>query len=69
MKIILFDIRDKIEDLEQQIYLAYSDGDYQRVSVLEKKLRKIRGPSTPRDHSSYEPYSLEGHVFIDDDEI
>lgn len=60
--------QDRIEDLEHQIYLAYAEGDYQQASQLEKALKKVRGHSMQmREHQS-EPYSLEGHVFVDDDE-
>ncbi|WP_086980674.1 hypothetical protein [Vibrio aphrogenes] len=60
-------VNDRIEDLEQQIYIAYAEGDYQQATQLEKKLKSIRGQSMQHQEHLSEPYSLEGHVFIDDD--
>ncbi|EOV0104034.1 hypothetical protein ABMX86_07475 [Vibrio vulnificus] len=36
-------IRDRIEALEQQIYVACSEGDYDTVNMLESKLERLRG--------------------------
>ncbi|HAS6346956.1 hypothetical protein LZU85_03205 [Vibrio sp. IRLE0018] len=36
-------IQDKIEALEQQIYVACSEGDYDTVNMLEGKLERLRG--------------------------
>lgn len=57
----------QIEDIEQQIYLAYSEGDYQLASNLERELKKYRQSSVDMRDKRSEPYSLEGHVFIDDE--
>lgn len=61
------DKRSQIDDLEQQIYLAYADGNYQQASQLERQLKKIRGQSFDMLERQSEPYSLEGHVYVDDD--
>ncbi|MFV0574491.1 MAG: hypothetical protein ACK5NC_03560 [Vibrio sp.] len=59
--------QSKIDDLEHQIYLAYAEGDYQQASQLEKQLKRIRGTSSQVKDQQSEPYSLEGHVYVDDD--
>jgi len=35
-------IRDKIEDLEQQIYVACSEGDYEQMDMLENQLDQLK---------------------------
>ncbi|MCW8332597.1 hypothetical protein [Vibrio paucivorans] len=35
-------IRDSIEALEQQIYIACSEGDYDTVNMLENQLEMLR---------------------------
>ncbi|SON51683.1 hypothetical protein [Vibrio tapetis] len=35
-------IRDKIEDLEQQIYVACSEGDYDQMDMLENQLDLLK---------------------------
>ncbi len=35
-------IRDSIEALEQQIYIACSEGDYDTVNMLETQLEDLR---------------------------
>lgn len=58
-------IRENIDALEQQIYIACSEGDYETVNMLEQKLERLRGKvEHPFDE---EPYSLEGRTFMDDD--
>ncbi|MCG3734543.1 hypothetical protein EXA23_09800 [Vibrio cincinnatiensis] len=58
-------IRDSIDALEQQIYVACSEGDYQTVNQLEKQLEQLRGEI---EHAfDDDPYALEGRTFIDDD--
>ena len=58
-------IRDNIDALEQQIYVACSEGDFQTVNYLEKQLEQLRGKM---EHTFDEdPYALEGRTFIDDD--
>lgn len=39
-------IQDSIEAIEQQIYVACSDGDYDKVTVLEHKLEHLRSLSS-----------------------
>lgn len=58
-------IRDSIDALEQQIYVACSEGDFQTVNHLEKKLEQLRGKMENQLHD--DPYALEGRTFIDDD--
>ena len=59
------DRREGIDVLEQQIYVAYSEGDYQTVNQLEKQLEQLRGKM---EHSfEYDPYALEGRIFMDDE--
>lgn len=58
-------IRDSIDALEQQIYVACSEGDFQTVNHLEKKLEQLRGKMESQLHD--DPYALEGRAFIDDD--
>ncbi|MCG3723964.1 hypothetical protein [Vibrio cincinnatiensis] len=58
-------IRDSIDALEQQIYVACSEGDYQTVNQLEQQLEQLRGEMEhPFDD---DPYALEGRTFLDDD--
>ncbi|NAW69615.1 hypothetical protein CAG54_08395 [Vibrio sp. V27_P1S3P104] len=58
-------IKDSIDVLEQQIYVACSEGDYQTVNQLEQQLEKLRGEMEyPLDD---DPYALEGRTFLDDD--
>ncbi len=35
-------IRDKIKDLEQQIYIACSEGDYEQMDMLENQLDQLK---------------------------
>lgn len=57
---------DRIEDIEQRIYLAYQEGNYQEAKSLEIKLSRLRGRSNLYDDQG--PYSLEGRTFWDDDQ-
>ncbi|MGF1687098.1 hypothetical protein L4C36_10425 [Photobacterium japonica] len=57
---------DRIEDIEQRIYLAYQEGDYQEAKSLEIKLNRLRGKFNTLDER--EPYSLEGRMFWDDEQ-
>ncbi|WP_070966582.1 hypothetical protein [Vibrio sonorensis] len=58
-------IRDSIEALEQQIYVACSEGDYDTVTMLEHQLESLRNKA---DHPfDDDPYAPEGKVFNDDD--
>ena len=36
-------IRDNIAAIEQQIYIACSEGDYEAVNMLENQLEYLRG--------------------------
>ncbi|MCG7587362.1 hypothetical protein [Photobacterium sp. OFAV2-7] len=55
---------DRIEDIEQLIYMAYQEGNYQEAKALEAKIKKLKGNSQLYDDN--EPYSIEGKVFIDE---
>lgn len=58
-------IRENIDVLEQQIYVACSEGDYETISALEKQLEYLRGKvEHPFDE---DPYALEGRTFQDGD--
>ncbi|MGD8110237.1 hypothetical protein ACQEXU_02745 [Vibrio sp. TRT 21S02] len=58
-------IRDSIEALEQQIYVACSEGDYDTVNMLENQLEMLRGKAEhPFDD---DPYAPEGKFYPDDD--
>ncbi|MCW8328640.1 hypothetical protein MD588_07445 [Photobacterium sp. SDRW27] len=55
---------DRIEDIEQQIYLAYQEGNYQEAKELEAKVQKLKKESHLYDDN--EPYSIEGKIFTDE---
>ncbi|MGF1732486.1 hypothetical protein [Photobacterium kasasachensis] len=55
---------DRIEDIEQLIYMAYQEGNYQEAKTLEAKVKRLKGNSHLYDDN--EPYSIEGKVFIDE---
>ncbi|SDH02011.1 hypothetical protein SAMN04488136_106150 [Vibrio xiamenensis] len=58
-------IRESIEALEQQIYIACSEGDYDTVNILENQLELLRGRAEhPFDD---DPYAPEGKMFKEDD--
>ncbi|MGF1758591.1 hypothetical protein L4D76_11720 [Photobacterium sagamiensis] len=57
-------LRARIEDIEQRMYMAYQEGDYEQAEELETQLRKVRGQHNLHDEK--EPYSLEGRSFSDD---
>jgi len=58
-------IRENIDALEQQIYIACSEGDYETMNMLEAQLEALRGKAEhPFDD---DPYSLEGRSYLDDD--
>lgn len=59
--------RDRIEDIEQRIFMAYQEGNYQEAKALEAKIKKLRGKSTINQYDERDPYSMEGKVFDDDD--
>ncbi|KLV10433.1 MULTISPECIES: hypothetical protein [Photobacterium] len=56
--------RDRIEDLEQRIYFAYQEGDYQQAKMLENEVKKLKGQKSLFD--SREPYSIEGRIYPDE---
>ncbi len=57
-------IRESMEALEQQIYVACSEGDYDTVNILENQLELLRGKAEhPFDD---DPYAPEGKAFLDD---
>ncbi|SJL83964.1 hypothetical protein [Vibrio palustris] len=59
-------IHDRIDSLEQDIYVACSEGDFNTAAQLEQKLERLRG------HVAHpfedDPYALEGRMFLDNDE-
>lgn len=58
-------IEDSIRALEQQIYVACSEGDYDTVQMLEHQLDRLRSKAShPFDD---DPYAPEGKLFPDDD--
>ena len=58
-------IQDSIKVLEQQIYVAWSEGDYDTIKMLEHQLESLRTQSEhPFDD---DPYAPEGKLFPEDD--
>ncbi|NOH61203.1 hypothetical protein [Vibrio sp. RE88] len=58
-------IRDSIRAIEQQIYVACSEGDYDTVQMLEHQLESLRGKAEhPFDD---DPYAPEGKIIPEDD--
>ncbi|KQA22976.1 hypothetical protein ACP45F_15775 [Vibrio metoecus] len=55
-------IRDRIETIEQEIYVACSEGDLETVTLLEQQLEQLRGKVT-----SHEPYAPESRDYWDND--
>lgn len=60
----MMNVRDRIEDLEQQIYIACSEGDFEAMDMLEQQLENLRGRTNHRFED--DPYAIEGR-FTDDD--
>ncbi|ELP5729906.1 hypothetical protein QTV44_003186 [Vibrio vulnificus] len=58
-------IQDRIEALEQQIYVACSEGDYDAVNMLEGKLERLRGRI---EHPFDDPNGLERSSVWDTDD-
>lgn len=58
-------IRDRIEDIEQRIAMAYEEGNYLEAKSLENQIKKTRGQRNLFDEK--EPYSIEGRIFIDNE--
>ncbi|WP_076590549.1 hypothetical protein [Vibrio ostreicida] len=57
-------IRDSIRAIEQQIYIACSEGDYDTVQMLEHQLDCLK----VKDDSAFDdPYAPEGKFYPDDD--
>lgn len=60
------DIRDSIKALEQEIYVACSEGDHDAVDMLEHQLEYLRDRA---DHPfDNDIYSLEGKPFLESEE-
>jgi len=58
-------IRENIEALEQQIYIACSEGDYDTMNMLENQLELLRGRAEhPFDDDAN---ALDAQLFSTDD--
>ncbi|WP_394252307.1 hypothetical protein [Vibrio profundi] len=58
-------IRENIEALEQQIYIACSEGDYDTMNMLENQLELLRGRAEhPFDDDAN---ALDTQLFSNDD--
>ncbi|MBY6196445.1 hypothetical protein [Vibrio hangzhouensis] len=58
-------IKDSIEAIEQQIYVACSEGDYETVNMLEHQLERLRGLSNKGLEE--DPYALEHRTYYEDE--
>ncbi|ENM3806885.1 hypothetical protein IS636_003161 [Vibrio cholerae] len=56
--------QDNIASIEQEIYIAFSEGDLATVNLLEQQLEQLRGKAQP---CSDEPYAPEGRDYWDSD--
>ncbi|GAK84206.1 hypothetical protein JCM19238_1772 [Vibrio ponticus] len=57
--------KETMRNLEQQIYVACSEGDYDTVNMLEHQLEMLRRKAEhPFDD---DPYAPEGKLFPDDE--
>lgn len=57
--------QDTIRALEQKIYVACSEGDYDTLNMLEHQLERLRSKAEhPFDD---DPYAPEGKIFPDDE--
>ncbi|CAM4350407.1 hypothetical protein ACPV5L_02480 [Vibrio astriarenae] len=57
-------LRERIEMLEQEIYIASSEGDYDTINMLEQQLESLKSKA---DHPfDDDPYAPEGQYFMDD---
>ncbi len=58
----------RISDLEQQVYLAFADGDYAAVEALESEIEKLRQSQSAVFDSNHNegPYSIEVGSSVDD---
>ncbi|MGF1911546.1 hypothetical protein L4C38_19145 [Vibrio kasasachensis] len=57
--------KDTIRTLEQQMYVACSEGDYDAINMLEHQLEMLR---TKTEHPfDDDPYAPEGKIFPDDE--
>ncbi|EOX1295556.1 hypothetical protein ACPDLO_000490 [Vibrio cholerae] len=56
--------QDNIASIEQEIYIALSEGDLATVNLLEQQLEQLRGKAQPW---SDEPYAPEGRDYWDSD--
>lgn len=57
-------IRDRIEAIEQEIYVACSEGDLDTVNLLEQQLEQLRGAN---QLAHDEPYTLTSRDYWDND--
>ncbi|OAN11145.1 hypothetical protein A3K86_19460 [Photobacterium jeanii] len=57
--------KERLEDLELRIAMAYEEGLYHEAAKLEQQLTILRGKQNLYDRN--EPYSIEGRVFFDDE--
>ncbi|WP_159064780.1 hypothetical protein [Thaumasiovibrio subtropicus] len=60
--------KERIADLEQQVYLAFADGNYEMVDALETEIEKLRQSRSAVFDSNHNegPYSTEGYMPMDD---
>ncbi|MDO6498697.1 hypothetical protein [Photobacterium sanguinicancri] len=56
--------KERLEDIEFRIAMAYEEGNYHEAALLEKKLTLFRGQTNL--YESNEPYSIEGRTFLDE---
>ncbi|MDO6542211.1 hypothetical protein [Photobacterium sanguinicancri] len=56
--------RERLEDIELRIAMAYEEGNYHEAALLEQKLTHFRGKANL--YESNEPYSIEGRTFLDE---
>ncbi|MBD1558702.1 hypothetical protein HC752_17360 [Vibrio sp. S9_S30] len=57
-------IQDKIEDLEQQIFIACSEGNFDQMYLLENELEQLRRRIAYGMEE--DPYALSGSFLTDD---
>ncbi|EGR1858306.1 hypothetical protein RDG66_15020 [Vibrio cholerae] len=56
--------QDNIASIEQEIYIAFSEGDLATVNLLEQQLEQLRGKAQPWSDELYAP---EGRDYWDSD--
>ncbi|WP_413111787.1 hypothetical protein [Thaumasiovibrio sp. DFM-14] len=59
---------ERIADLEQQAYLAFAEGDYEKAEAVEMQIEKLRQSHANVFDSNHNegPYTLEGRLPDDD---